>query len=91
MIEVELIKEAAAKAKQKAKHMASGLGVRLGSVFAFNDSGSYASFFATFGLSTDRSGYLAKAMRSEAENSKAFIPQYIEVSKSINVVYKIQN
>jgi uncharacterized protein YggE len=91
LVEVELIKEAAAKAKQKAKHMASGLGVRLGSVFAFNDSGSYASFFAKFGLSTDRSGYLAKAMRSEAENSNAFIPQYIEVSKSINVVYKIQN
>ena len=43
-IEVELIKEAAEKAKQKAEHIATGLGVKIDSVFAFNDTGSFSFF-----------------------------------------------
>lgn len=88
-VEVELIQEAAKKAKQKAEHMAAGLGVKIDSVFAFNDSGSFSSFFATFGLNTSSGRF--EAMRSRVGNSSIFVPQFIELSKSINVVYKIQN
>lgn len=88
-IEIELIKEAAQKAKFKSEQMAAGLGVELGSVFAFNDSGSFSSFFATFGLKDDARSYAMQRM--EMESSKLFIPQNIEIKKSINVIYKLKN
>jgi uncharacterized protein YggE len=83
------MKEAAEKAKQKAEHMATGLGVKITSVFAFNDTGSFSSFFATFGLENE-SRALAM-MRSKGNAANIFVPQFIEVSKSINVIYKIAN
>lgn len=88
-IEIELIKDAAEKAKFKAEQMSAGLGVELGSVFAFNDSGSFPSFFATFGLKDDSRAYAM--MRSESLSSNIFIPQFIEIRKSINVIYKLKN
>jgi uncharacterized protein YggE len=93
-IEVELIKEASKKAKQKAENMALGLGVKIDSVFAFNDSGSFSSFFATFGFRSEYRGAsiaLLAPGSSNPNSSNIFIPHYIEISKSINVVYKIKN
>jgi len=88
-VEIELIKEAAKKAKTKAELMASGLGVKLGAVFAFNDTGSFSSFFATFGLKDGSRAYAM--MRKSSGASNIFVPQYIEIKKSINVVYKLKN
>ena len=89
----ELIAEAAAKAKNKATQMATGLGVELGSVFAFNDTGSFQTFFATFGLQGNNTGYRYDASESMAMRSEkaAFIPEFINISKRINVVYKLNN
>ena len=89
----ELIAEAAAKAKNKATQMATGLGVELGSVFAFNDTGSFQTFFATFGLQGNNAGYRYDASESMAMRSEkaAFIPEFINISKRINVVYKLNN
>ena len=87
-IEVELISEAGKKAKLKAKQMAAGLGVKIDSVFAINDSGSYQSFFATFGLQTENQ---VSMMRSGSPINSLFIPEFIEISKSINVVYKLDD
>jgi len=88
-IEIELITEAGKKAKLKANQMALGLGVKIDSVFAINDSGSYKSFFATFGLDTD--GGITFNMPHASSTSSMFIPKYIEISKSINVVYKLED
>jgi uncharacterized protein YggE len=87
-IEIELITEAGKKAKLKAKQMALGLGVKIDSVFAINDSGSYKSFFATFGLNTG--GGINFNSPSMSVVNSMFIPKYIEISKSINVVYKLE-
>ena len=93
-IAIELIAEAGAKAKNKATQMATGLDVELGSVFAFNDTGSFQTFFATFGLESQvyrRDGIEAFSMPSSAKAKAAFIPEFIEISKRINVVYKLNN
>ncbi|XQW84944.1 SIMPL domain-containing protein [Thalassotalea piscium] len=90
-IEVELIKEAAEKAKFKSEQMAAGLGVKLGSVFAFNDTGSFSSFFATFGLENQSRTYPMARMKSDSGSASLFIPQHIEITKSINVIYKLKN
>jgi len=88
-VEIDLIKEAAQKAKHKAEQMSAGLGVKLGGVFAFNDSGSFSSFFATFGLKDDSRAYAMMSRSSSSTN--LFLPQNIEIRKSINVVYKLNN
>jgi uncharacterized protein YggE len=85
MIEIELIKLAASQARSKANIMAEGLGVKIDSVFAFNDTGSFQSFFATFGLSDD-SRYSALSM---SERVAVFVPKTIEISKSVNVIYRL--
>lgn len=92
-IEIELIAEAGSKAKNKAKLMASGLGVKLGQVFAMNDTGSFQSFFATFGLGAESYGYARqeKYASTMAAPKAAFIPEFIDISKRINVVYKLSN
>lgn len=91
-IGVELIAEAATKAKNKATQMATGLGVELGSVFAFNDTGSFQTFFATFGLASEEryNMRMADSMAFHSEKT-AFIPEFIEISKRINVIYKLNN
>lgn len=88
-VEIELIKNAAQKAKLKAEQMAIGLNVKLDSVFAFNDTGSFSSFFATFGIRSEARAYAMQSMRRN--NSNVFVPQYIEIRKSINVIYKLKN
>ena len=88
-VEIELIKNAAQKAKLKAEQMAIGLNVKLGSVFAFNDTGSFSSFFATFGIRSEARAYAMQSMRRDTTN--IFVPQYIEIRKNINVIYKLKN
>lgn len=88
-IETALIAAAAAQAKQKAEQMAEGLGVKIHSVFAFNDNGSFDRFFATF--AAGESGMVSSAMMADraAGAQQVFIPQSIEISKTVNVIYKI--
>ncbi|NVK25487.1 MAG: SIMPL domain-containing protein [Gammaproteobacteria bacterium] len=89
-ITIELIAEAGHKAKTKAKQLAAGLGVKIDSVFAINDSGSYQSFFATFGLNT-QSYEFSRAEGMAFQVQSMFIPEFIEISKSVNVVYKLED
>lgn len=84
-----LFASAASNAKNKAEFMAKGLGAKIESVFAFNDSGSFEDFFGTFGL-TKSYGVEAFAMRSRQDSSDIFIPQFIEINKQINVIYKLK-
>lgn len=89
-VETALIGAAAAQAKKKAEQMAEGLGVKIHSVFAFNDSGSFTGFFATFGLETD-TGVRRRVPpnMSDVQAQHVLIPQSIEISKTVNVIYKI--
>ena len=92
-VETALISAAAAQARKKAEQMAEGLGVKIHSVFAFNDSGSFNSFFATFGLDIDTGVSVRLRVpppsMSDAEAQQVLIPQTIEISKTVNVIYKI--
>lgn len=88
-VETALISAAAAQARKKAEQMAEGLGVKIHSVFAFNDSGSFNSFFATFGVS-DSTLVLAEVSASRTGSAQqVLVPQFIEIAKTVNVIYKI--
>ena len=89
-IETALITAAAAKAKKKAEQMAEGLGVKIQSVFAFNDNGSFDRLFATF-VSSDSVAVAGSMMadRAASPQQQVFIPQSIQISKTVNVIYKI--
>lgn len=91
-ITLSLISAAAENAKAKAQTMAAGLDVKLGKVFAFNDSGSFDNFFASFGVEQRfRSGaFEMSATRSRQRSTTVFIPQTIELSKTVNVIYRIE-
>ncbi len=91
-ITLSLISAAAVNAKAKAQTMAAGLDVKLGKVFAFNDSGSFDNFFASFGV---EQRYHVEAFSMEVSGSRqrsttVFIPQSIELSKTVNVIYQIK-
>ena len=72
--------------------MAAGLDVKLGKVFAFNDSGSFDNFFASFGVEQRfRSGAFEMSVSGSRQRSTTvFIPQTIELSKTVNVIYRIE-
>lgn len=90
VISEALFATAAANARNKAEVMAKGLGTDIDSVFAFNDSGSFDAFFATFGLSNSYSANLyAKESRMRSSNGNTFIPQFITIKKRINVIYRL--
>ena len=91
-ITLSLISAAAANAKAKTQTMAAGLDVKLGKVFAFNDSGSFDNFFASFGV---EQRYRVEAFEMSVSGSRqrsttVFIPQTIELSKTVNVIYRIE-
>ncbi|TPV55717.1 DUF541 domain-containing protein [Aestuariibacter sp. GS-14] len=91
-ITLSLISAAAANAKAKAQTMAAGLDVKLGKVFAFNDSGSFDNFFASFGVEQRYSleAFEVSATRTRQQSTTVFIPQTIELSKTVNVIYRIE-
>src|SRR5690554_5058681 len=93
-VELELTTEAAVKAKEKAQQMALGLDVTLGDVFAFNDSGSFTNFFATFGLGGSGAGgyermVVTRSRLADSGQPPLFIPQSIDISKTVNVIYRV--
>lgn len=92
-VEEELMAKAGADARHKAQLMAKGLGVRLLSVYAISaDDLSLSSFFTRFGLKEKYALELAaaKAMKADFADEILFVPKTIRVSKSVNVVYKIE-
>ncbi|SES94462.1 SIMPL domain-containing protein [Thalassotalea agarivorans] len=87
-IEQQLVRDAGNQAKQKAKNLASGVGVKLGKVYAVSQErafGSYAKFkFAN-------QSYEAIAVSGKRRQIDGlFIPKEIKLSQSINVIYQIK-
>jgi len=89
-IKAGLIGEAAAQARKNAEMMAEGLGVKIHSVFAFNDTGSFEDFVVTFSLiNAGGQVQVQGASMGSDDVQQIFIPQSIEISKTVNVIYKI--
>ncbi|QBY03074.1 DUF541 domain-containing protein [Thalassotalea sp. HSM 43] len=86
-ISAELVFDAGKKAKQKAQRLAKGLGVDIESVFAINDSGSFNNALASFAVA-DRYVQYGSFARKAAPIT-VFEPQFIEISKTIHVIYKL--
>ncbi len=86
-LEFDLIQQAGANARISADNLAASVGASVLSVFAINKDSNFNQFFATFGFGQKH--YMA-AMRNEAGPSTSiFIPEQINVSARVNVVYKI--
>lgn len=80
----ELTKKAGSDAKQKAQDLAAGVGVELGSVFAVNESGRDMNLSAGFNM---KASHVAEMrMRKPVFN----LPEFIELQKSIQVMYRIR-
>ena len=86
-----LVKSAGQDAKQKAQDLAAGLDVQLGSVFAATQDNSFNEFFARFGMRQENMGHVeSMRMSDRAGNYNMFVPETIELRKTINVVYKLK-
>lgn len=86
-----LVKNAGSDAKQKAVGLALALGSKLGNVFAATQDQGFNAFFARFGLDNPNSGNLQMMKFSErAGNYNMFVPETIELNKTIHVVYKLK-
>lgn len=96
-VESDLIAETGHKAKNKAQQMAASLGIKLGNVFAINDTGTYSNFFATFGLDETNTSVIRSregftfSDTSGGHSDSLFIPKSITISKKLNILYKIEN
>ncbi len=86
---VGLVKEACADAKQKASNLASGLGVELGTVFAVTQDSAFSSFSAVFGHS-EESSVMYKKVAGMPSINNMYPPKYIDINKTVQVVYKIK-
>jgi len=89
-IESKLIKAASKNAQDKATKMAHGLNSKIHSVYAISQASNFDGFFATFGASS-YSPESAYAMRQRmARNVAMFIPESINISQNINVVFRLK-
>ncbi|HWV15678.1 MAG TPA: SIMPL domain-containing protein [Cellvibrio sp.] len=86
-----LVKEATGDARQKASDLADGLGVKLDSVFAVTQDSDFAAVTAVFGPQ-DSVNFKARSVAFAAGGggSNMFVPKYIELNKSVSLVYKIK-
>lgn len=84
-----LVKQAGEDAKTKAQDLAFGLGAKLGRVFAASTDANFSSYLATFGLNAQSVSGM-EAMSFKAGQYNMFVPETIEISQSINVVYKLK-
>jgi len=84
-----LVKEAGEDAKTKAQDLALGLGSKLGAVFAASTDANFSSYMATFGINEHGMAQM-DAMSFRSGQYNMFAPETIEISKSINVVYRLK-
>ncbi len=84
-----LVKQAGEDAKTKAQDLAAGLGAKLGRVFAASTDANFSSYMATFGLN-EQSMPRMEAMSFKAGQYNLFVPETIDISQSINVVYRLK-
>jgi hypothetical protein len=90
-LETALTADACANAKMQAENMASGIGTKLGSVYAISDRG-FNSMEDQFGMSNTRdvldSMFKKSMMASGGEI--IFIPATIKIEKRVNAIFKLE-
>jgi uncharacterized protein YggE len=85
-----LVKTACESAKKKAGDLAAGLDVKLGKPFAVTQDSDFSSFTAAFWVPNEaRPMAFAKAEMRASDSSNMFVPKTINITKHVNVVYKI--
>jgi uncharacterized protein len=92
-IKASLMQSASDDAKQRAHQMAESLGTKIHSVYAISESNSFDSLFASFGAQSYQSArpeMRAKMIQSSTGGTLMFVPKSINISKSINVVFRIK-
>ena len=88
-IESQLIQTASKDAKDKAGKMARGLDSKIHSVYAISQASNFDGFFATFGASSYSQAEIQALYRS-VRSVALFIPESIEISQHINVVFRLK-
>lgn len=87
----KLVKTACENAKRKASDLAAGLDVKLGQPFAVTQDSDFSSLTAAFWAPGERglAAFAKSEMRAGDASSNMFVPRTINISKQVNVVYKI--
>jgi len=85
----QLLKQASEDANTQAQDLAAGLGAELGHVFAASSEVGFSSYLATFGLNSQSMPRM-EAMSFKAGQYNMFVPETIEISQSVNVVYRLK-
>jgi len=89
-IESKLIQTASKNAQDKAAKMAHGLNSKIHSVYAISQASNFDGFFATFGASSYSERVMHARARRIAGNVAMFIPESINISQNINVVFRLK-
>lgn len=89
-VEASLVRQAGEDARRRAENLARSLGVSIESVFAISEY-SLASVADTFRVSSE--AIRVSAMRSSMGSFEdtIFLPDHIELHKSVNVLFKLQD
>lgn len=91
-VETSLTADACANAKVQAENMVSGIGTKLGTVFAISDRG-FNELEDQFGMSSTREiigGMFKKSMMAGDAGEIMFIPSTIKIGKQVNVIFKLE-
>lgn len=89
--EMTLSEKAGANAKQRATMLAAAQGVKLSTVYAITESGSFGSLASDYGF-TDGQVSFGRMEKMSADSGMAgalLAPKQITLQKSINVIYKL--
>jgi len=98
-IESDLTKQATKDARKKANDLADGMGVKIISVHALSQDFSLSAYQAIFGVREYQGANMsppefvappALDFVPDSAASNMFVPKTIEISKSVNVVFKIK-
>ncbi len=92
-LETALTTDACANAKGQAENMASGIGTKLGSVFAISDRG-FNELEDAFGMSNSSDKLdrmFKKSMMTGDSGQITFIPSTIKIGKQVNVIFKLES
>jgi len=89
-LETKLMAQAAKDAKQRAKLMASGMGVELLSVFAIFEDGRELAFNSGFDMSY-RDRRVEAFSAKDGRQATFSLPQFVKLQRKLRVIYKIED
>jgi len=85
-----LVKEASQDARRRAENLANGLGVKVASVFSISEDFDAGIPSARFNADEKRVMMFAASAEQGADTFNLFVPKTINLSKTVNVIFKIE-